>query len=255
MKIIKIDTYPFYEMPYRSSGLKGNAKFSTLPFYKVQVDKMPLDISAFAATSGLQGREYGTRNRLAGEFLAEELELLYEMNEIPKIDLIILAGNLFSFPDFREIGRGGDVTAVWNAFAKRFKTVAGVLGSYDSVDPDKLLNNIRLFDGTSPGESKLKINGIPGGIDTSKSDQEESANRIIQSLNKVVSKSNEIVVLHQSPQGPGEGQEGSREVKKVLEMQGEGLVISGRCFWPEPLVTIGKNQVLNVDRKLFLFTE
>lgn len=250
MKILHIDSTHFYEMPYRSMGQTGSSQFKTLPFYRVEVDKLPGNLTSCIALSGLLGREYGARNRLAGEFLAEELVLLQEMKAIPEIDLILLAGNFFCYPDFRPLTGTGDVTSVWTAFAKRCKAVTGVLGKHDSIEADKMPENALILDGASTGDENLKIAGLPGIIDRS-----SEQNQVHESLSRVISKSNEIVVLHQSPKGPGDKQDGSCLVRDYLKTEGAGLVISGNCFWDQPLVTIGENQVLNVDNKLFLFTE
>jgi len=44
-------------------------------------------------------------------------------------------------------------------------------------------------------------------------------------------------------------------IRECLENKGAGLVVFGHCYWNKPLISIGNNQVLNVNNKLFLFEE
>ena len=126
MNILKIEDNPFHEVNFKSSGPRGAVRYRVLPFYKVKVEKLPKGVTSIVATSDLQGREAGDENRLLGEAVAEELMILQELGEIPKIELVILAGDLYDYPDCRKKGGTGDVTSVWNAFAKDFGAVVGV---------------------------------------------------------------------------------------------------------------------------------
>ena len=82
MKILSIEGQPFHEISYKSSGPSGKIRNSSLPFFRATVDELPTGISSIVATSDLQGREISGTNRLLGEVVAEELTLLYELEEI-----------------------------------------------------------------------------------------------------------------------------------------------------------------------------
>jgi len=133
MKILKIESQSFHEINYKSSGPSGKIRNSSLPFFKATVDKLPTGISSIVVTSDLQGREISGTNRLLGELVAEELSLLQELEQIPLVNLVILAGDLYDYPDCRKLGGTGDVTDVWNAFSHRFEQVVGVHGNHDIV--------------------------------------------------------------------------------------------------------------------------
>lgn len=104
-------------------------------------------ITSIVALSDLQGRETGQRNRLIGEQVVDELIALQELGMISDIDLVILAGDLYDYPDCRKLGGTGDVTNVLNAFANKFEKTFGVLGNHDKVTEDKLLPNVSILDG------------------------------------------------------------------------------------------------------------
>jgi Icc protein len=103
---------------YSTTSDKDQESFITLPFYYVKVDVMPEGIKSFVVTSDLQGRELNkVNNRLVGEAVAEELALLHEIGEVPSIDLILLAGDLYDYPELGKRGGSGIVTRVWNSFS------------------------------------------------------------------------------------------------------------------------------------------
>ena len=134
MKIISIEEKPFHKIRFITAGPKGKVRKRDLPFYRVFVDSLPKGMSSFIATSDLQGRESGRGNRLLGEVVAEELSFLQEKKEVKSIDLVLLAGDLYEYPDCHKLGSTGDVTPVYNAFADKFKSVVGVHGNHDTIE-------------------------------------------------------------------------------------------------------------------------
>jgi len=62
-------------------------------------------------------------------------------------------------------------------------------------------------------------------------------------------------VLHQGPDDPENSQKGEKMIRRCLENNGTGLVISGHCYWSKSLINIGNHQILNVNNKLFLLEE
>jgi len=166
MKILSVEKGPFHEIGYRSSGMEPGKWQCLLPFYRVFVDVMPGDISAFVAMSDLQGREKKGSNRLLGEVVAEELAVLEELGEVPKIDLTILAGDLYDYPDCNKKGGTGDISSVLNAFAAHFPNVVAVLGNHDMLGQAALADNVTVLDGDSCMIKGIIIGGVSGSSST-----------------------------------------------------------------------------------------
>ena len=254
MKIIEIENKPFYNITFNSSGSRSKTKTLILPFYKVIVDELPEGITSFVATSDLQGREKSWKKRLVGELVAEELEILEDLKEIPKINFILLAGDLYDYPECHKLGGTGDVTRVWNAFAQKFPYVIGVHGNHDIVEDEKLLPNISILDGNSINKYDINIGGVSGIIGKVNKNQRKSEEDFYKALTKVTKKRNDIIILHQGPNDEENKQKGDPLIREHLEKNGSGLLIFGHCHWSKPFINIGKNQVLNVDCQLYLFT-
>lgn len=240
-------------MNYHSSGPKRTVAKCVLNFYKVKVDVLPEVVTSMVVTSDLQGREDGQANRLIGEQVVDELMTLQEQGLISHVDLVILAGDLFDYPDCRKRSGSGYVTSVWNAFANNFENVIGVHGNHDKVAEDELLSNVTILDGDVIRYKNIKIGGVSGIIGKVTRNQRKSYEQFEQELSNVISKRCDIVVLHAGPDDPGNNQRGEPMVRHQLENTNTGLVIFGHCYWDIPLITIGTNQVLNVDSKVFIF--
>ena len=227
----------------------------TLPFYRAIVDELPKGISSFVITSDLQGREENkTTNRLVGEAVAEELNLLYELGEIPSISFVALAGDLYDDPKFHKSGGTGDVTSVWNAFAKVFPFVIGVHGNHDKVQESALASNTVVLDGNSTNHLGIRIGGVSGIVGHSDSNQCKSQQEFMSALTKVTDDKNHLVLLHQGPEGLKNEQDGDPEITEHLVSKGSSIVVFGHCHWGTPFIELGKNQVLNVDNRLYSVT-
>jgi len=255
MKILKIESQSFHEINYKSSGPSGKIRNSSLPFFRATVDKLPEGIPSIVVASDLQGREIKCTNRLLGEVVAEELTLLYELEQIPYVNLVILAGDLYDYPDCRKLGGTGDVTSVWNAFAHRFDKVIGVHGNHDIVIEELLNKNVNILDCTSDTFLDLKVGGISGIIGRIDRNQRKSEEHFRNELIKLIALKNDITILHQGPDDLENSQKGEPMIRECLENKGAGLVVFGHCYWNNPLINIGSNQVLNVNNKLFLLEE
>jgi len=253
VKFIEVSETPFHELKYRSSGRGGKIREVVLPFYRAIVDAIPKGASSFVLTSDLQGRENDKNtNRLVGEAVAEELSLLHELGEIPKVDFIGLAGDLYDYPEMHKLGGTGDVTSVWNAFAREFKVVVGVHGNHDKVIESELAANTIILDGASSNVNGIRIGGVSGIIGRSDRNQRKSEDKFIKKLGKVTNGKNSLILLHQGPEDTVNKQIGEPLITQHLETRGNCIVVFGHCYWSKALVTIGKNQVLNVDNKLYV---
>lgn len=63
------------------------------------------------------------------------------------------------------------------------------------------------------------------------------------------------MILHEGPDDPKSKQLGKSFIREHFEDNGSGIVIFGHCHWKVPLIEIGENQFLNVDNRLYIFTE
>jgi len=255
MKISHIEAEPFYEIAHLSSGRRGRVRHCRLPFYKVYVDALPDGVSAIAVTSDLQGREDGEANRLLGEVVSEELRLLADVGEIPRVNGVLLAGDLYDYPDCHKLGGSGDVTPVWNAFADDFEHVIGVHGNHDIVDDETLSPSVHVLDGNTVDAMGVLVGGVSGIIGSANRNQRKTESDFCASLKKLLKKDADMILLHQGPDEPASGRMGEPAIRQMLEQQGESLVIFGHCYWEGPYTEIGKHQVLNVDSRVFLLLD
>ena len=255
MKVIDISENPFHELRYRSSGRGGQIRKVTLPFYKLIVNELPKGISSFVLTSDLQGREQNKKsNRLVGEAVAEELSILHKLGEIPPINFIALAGDLFDYPELHKLGGTGDVTSVWNAFAKSFPFVVGVHGNHDIVVNSELAENTTVLDGNSTQQVGIRIGGVSGIVGRNNRNQRKSQQEFMSALTKVTSEKNDLILLHQGPEDIENMQRGDPEITAHFSSKGSCLVAFGHCHWSQPFIELGENQILNVDNRLYLVT-
>jgi len=253
VNILNIEVQPFYEMAYISSGRRGTVRHCRLPFYKVYVDALPDGVSAIAVTSDMQGREGGKKNRLLGEVVSEELRLLADVGDIPHMNGVLLAGDLYDYPDCHKLGGSGDVTDVWNAFGKDFEHVIGVHGNHDMVDDALLSDSVTVLDGNAVDAMGLTIAGVSGIIGSVNRNQRKTEEDFMKMLHSVLAKKTDMILLHQGPDDPETGRIGEPLVREALEHKGSGIVIFGHCQWEDPYVEIGEHQVLNVDGRVMLF--
>ncbi|UQN42406.1 metallophosphoesterase [Agarivorans sp. B2Z047] len=255
MKFIAVSEDPFHEIEYRSAGRGGEIRKVVLPFYKAIVDELPKGVSSYVITSDLQGREQNIKtNRLVGEVVAEELSLLSELGEIPSIGFVALAGDFYDHPNLHKVGGTGDVTDVWNAFAKEFNLVVGVLGNHDIIQEQHLASNTIVLDGNSDNCLGVRIGGVSGIVGRSGRNQRKSQQEFMSALAKVTNVKNDLILLHQGPKGTTNSQLGDSEITNHLLLKSKGIVAFGHRHWSKPFIEIGKNQVLNVDKRLYLVT-
>jgi len=218
----------------------------------VYVDALPDGVSAIAVTSDLQGREDGKQNRLLGEVVSEELRLLADVGDIPRVNGVLLAGDLYDYPDCHKLGGSGDVTAVWNTFADDFEHVIGVHGNHDMVDDALLSDSVTVLDGNAVDAIGLRIGGVSGIIGGVNRNQRKTEQDFTKMLHSVLAKKTDMILLHQGPDDPETGRIGEPLVREALAGKGSGIVIFGHCQWEDPYVEVGEHQVLNVDGRVML---
>lgn len=250
MKIIDLELRPFHQLDYRSSGPGGVERQVAMPFHRAWVDAMPAGVQCLVALSDIQGRELDwNRNRLVGEAVAEELALLQELGEIPAVDAVLLAGDLFDYPDCHKLGGTGDVTLVWNAFAIAARAVIGVQGNHDTIEEELAPNAIAL-DGQVRECAGLRIGGVSGIIGRGDRHHRRGEIAYRKLLQNTLATKPQILLLHQGPDDPDRNQPGDPSVRDYLKNHGSSLVVFGHKHWHQPLQDLGGNQLLNVDHRL-----
>ena len=247
MRIVGLETTPFHVMSYETSGPGGKIRRAELPFLRAESPGAsatgPLLFSA-----DLQGRVDGD---LLGVALAEEIELLVELNEMPRPAGIVLVGDLYDHPELRKLGASGDVTEVFSAL-RTVAPVIGVLGNHDRMEGD-VPKGCAVLDGDVQDWRGIAVGGVGGIIGSPKRPMRRSAAEFQGALRQVLSKRPDLLLLHQGPPGR-QDQIGSDEIKDVLRSSRELLLACGHCHWQDPLGELGNVQILNVDARVVLVT-
>jgi Icc protein len=97
---------------------------------------------------------------------------------------------------------------------------------------------------------------LGGIIGRSNRNQRKSEEEFSKALKSITNKVPDITLLHQGPDDPLNEQFGQSFIREYLTKNGCGIVLFGHCHWDNiPYIKIGDNQILNVDNRLYLFTE
>lgn len=261
MRITTFHREPMQEIPFLNAG-KGAGSFyvDRLPVHIGQLSELPDDLDAIIATADLQGRErfedaQGGPLRLLGEVLPERLaaEFLPELGISAERTGVLLAGDFYTVANLDRRGGSGDVTNVWQAFARQFKWVAGVAGNHDTfgqaLAPTKrLARNAHYLDGDAVELDKIVVAGVGGIVGDSHKPQRKDDQGFASHLERLESPPPDILVMHDGPDGPDRSQRGSMMLRMFLELMPPTLVVRGHAHWDEPLAELSNgSQVLNVD--------
>jgi len=250
VRLVALDDQPCHELRYRTAARSDGA--AVLPFLRAHMDRLPSDAHCIVATSDLQGREAGGAGRLLGEAVAEDLALLQEMGAIPPIAVCLLGGDFFADPMAERMGVSGDVTDVFNAFARLAPTL-GVLGNHDRVASLALDAGIGLLDGAMNRAAGLTIGGVAGIIGRAGKPMRKSLAQFLAALEKAAQGA-DLLITHQGPDLPARGERGSPEIRAFLERRGGGLYLFGHCHWHNPTARLGGWDVINIDARVIVLT-
>lgn len=255
MRIQFLDPAPVTALRYRNARPgSGGSIVVSLPVFVGTVDVLPAGVSALILTSDLQGRE------LAGPKLVGEVvpRFLAESGVVhdPATAVALLAGDLYAAPAADVRGATGDVRQVWRAFADAFRWVAGVCGNHDlfgeeTSDGFARTLGVDILDGSVRDVGGLLVggvNGIVGKLSRPNRKDEATFSRLLED---VFLESPDVVVLHQGPVGNAPRDKGSIEVRETIEaLDAPPLVAFGHCHWEQPLLEVGRAQMLNVDGRV-----
>lgn len=261
MRITCFNSTPIFEFPFLNAG-RGQGSFyvDRLPVHIAQTFGLPNDLDAIVATADLQGRErfqsgIGGPPRLLGEVLPERLavDVLSGLNIASERTGIILAGDFYTVPNLDKRGGSGDVSSVWQAFARQFKWVVGVAGNHDLFGSDVapascLAGNAHYLDGETAVMDGVTIAGIGGIVGNPQKAHRKTDKEFASFIEMLVSASPEILVMHDGPDDPERGQRGSPIIRQVVERLNSTLLIRGHAHWETPFVQFANGtQILNVD--------
>ena len=118
-----------------------------------------------------------------------------------------------------------------------------------------LNSNINTLDNDVVDYAGLTVAGIGGIIGRADRNQRKTEAHFGKALKSVTKKKPAITLLHQGPDDPINDQFGQSFIREHFEKNGDGIVIFGHCHWDLPFLEIGDNQMLNVDNRLYLFSE
>ena len=223
-----------------------------LPVLKAELAGLDSERGAVVLASDLQGRELGSRNRLLGEALADHLQWLQQQGFISRIRLIVIAGDLYDYPDLRKRGGTGYVDSVWRALAG-VAPVVGVMGNHDMLaDLDGVRHSLRLLDGDVAEVDGLRVGGVSGIVGNPKRNQRQFPEEFNHKLTEVIQRKPELIVLHQGPNDPAGQRRGEPSIRQRLESFA-GLTVFGhyRCDNNEPF-ELGVGQALNVQGRVVI---
>ena len=236
---------------------------------RYRVRGLPEAIDALILTSDLQGVDRDdvevVHRRLVGHSVAEHLEALCARGMLPETKRcgVLLSGDLFAIKSLQKRGGLGDVIPVWQAFADRFRWVAGVAGNHDAfgevcdLAPLQDLSGCHGLDASMVNLDELTLGGVSGVIGTSPRPWRRSGAQFTRALEEVLDLSPDVVLLHHPPALAGLPASGDADITATIEKHARGLsfVLCGHVHWPaavrhlegagQPLIPI-----INVDHRV-----
>jgi Icc-related predicted phosphoesterase len=269
MRVLSINSKPIIEIPFLNAG-RGPGGFyeDRLPIQEAIVDRLPDGVSAIIATADIQGRERFqdspyARPRLLGEALPSRLatEIVVGLGLNDGHMGILLAGDLYTVPALDRRGGSGDVTAVWRAFGDEFSWVVGVAGNHDTFGADPMAaprfpSHLHYLGNDRVEIAGLQIAGLGGIIGNPRRPRRRSDDQFVECLTSLLQHPTDVLITHDGPNDPVEGQRGSPTVRSVLERLKPPLVVRGHAHWNQPLTQLsGGVQVLNVDARVVILHE
>ena len=267
MIITQLHSQLLTEVPFLNAGRgSGDFRREFLPVHHGTVDNLPDDLDALLVTADLQGRETfesagGGPPRLLGEVLPRVLvdSVLADLKIAAARVGVLLAGDFYTVPALDRRGGTGDVTAVWQAFGAEFAWVAGVAGNHDlfgtAAERPRWRHPLHFLDGDVADLSGLTVAGISGIVGNPRKPWRRDEERLLQTLEDVVSLCPDILLMHDGPDAPDPAARGSTRIRQVLESADPTLVVRGHVHWNQPLSQLSNGtQVLNVDSRAVILT-
>jgi len=266
--IRQIESVPLHTIPYQYPEQGGKVVSASFPIYRVHAHGLPPGLKALLVTSDLQGREPERsrpveERRLLGELVAEEIQILGELGEVPSANTtgVLLAGDLYVAEDLGKRGGKGDVCDVWRCFRDRFRWVVGIPGNHDqfgerSLPPNEFISEpgIHYLDHGVISLDGVKFGGLGGVVGNPSKPFRRDERSFLRDLETVAAQGPDVIVLHEGPAGQMPRRPGNHAVRGLLERLPSALVVCGHCHWDghEQEELPNGTQILNCDARAYI---
>jgi Icc-related predicted phosphoesterase len=172
---------------------------------------------------------------------------------LPDLDLCLLCGDFFDYPDLRKLGGTGDVTSALNALSTTAWQTFAVLGNHDEVNVGELVPEVRILDGEIAKPSSLTIGGVSGVIGNPTKNQRKTEEEFLVALQIATGSAVNVLLLHQGPQDAIKILPVFDPIHDFLQTRKELLVLFGHRHRDEPFLADGQNLYCNVHERIMVF--
>ncbi|UOQ53966.1 metallophosphoesterase family protein [Hymenobacter cellulosivorans] len=234
-----------------------------LPIYTGTIRGLPETVSALVVASDLQGVVPAEdEDVLLGEVVVDYLELLYALyfpGLAKERTLALLCGDLYTNKARR--GASGNPISVWNKFNAAFGRTIGIAGNHDDFGPAihqvQALNKASFLTQGMVHQHGLAVAGISGIIGRPDKNFRLPEAAYLRAVAALLQGQPDILLTHLSPAIAEKGLQGEEQLTAVLTKGDPTLVFCGHSHWPgtQPEILANGTQVLNVDSKVFLFSQ
>lgn len=256
---------PAFSLDYRCAARGRGTVDVALEVQRCFVDALPAGLVGLLVTSDLQGWSFRDgRKELLGVALAAALRSHCDACGIERSRVgVLLAGDLFASEDLSQFGGTGDVRPVWRAFAAQSAFTAGVAGNHDAfgggaadVAAFALEPGIALLDTAPPLRpacefAGLRVAGVSGVVGNPARPWRKHPDAYVDAVAAALATQPDVLLLHQNPALPGVRRDELTRLTQLLAVAGQGLVVFGHAHCPEPIVTLGRCQLLATEGRAF----
>lgn len=231
-----------------------------LPVYKGKVTGLPKNIESIVVTSDLQGVVIiHNETILLGEFLAEQLQLIYSYY-FPDIKLknsiAFLCGDMYA--NLIKRGQGGNPTYVWEKFSNTFGYTIGIAGNHDHFEDGithiNQLENTTLLTNNVVKIKDITIAGLSGIIGRPDKNFRLDETTYTKALRSLLKKKPDILLTHLSPMIPEKNLLGEILLTTELQNAEKTIMFCGHSHWDiiKPQTISNTTQILNADSKVYI---
>ena len=128
-------------------------------------------------------------------------------------------------------------------------------GSNDNLRP-KFRPPLHFLDGDVKDIDGISIAGISGIIGNPKRPWRKYDDDYLATVESALNRHPKILLMHDGPNSPEDGYQGSPRIRQTLEQGPPTLVVRGHSHWKNPLAKLSNGtQVLCVDARVVILRE